>query len=292
MTNVTVIGLGNMGGAVAARLAEAFPTTGFDLSESARAEASKRGVIAAADLASAVADADVVVTSLPNPAIVRSAWTSPDGVLAHAKRGVKLVEISTIDPHTMRELETAAHEAGIDVVVDSPVSGGPAEALAGTLGLFVGGTDAHVESVREILEHMGTPRRTGGVGTAKTVKIVNNMMTMANVAAAAEAFALGVAAGVEPQQLFDVLSVSGGTSHHFVKRWPNALKGDYEARFTVEMAEKDLALAMELARSLRLPTPVASTGNALYQTAIVDGFAGKDIVALLALYEKWATARD
>ena len=101
-------------------------------------------------------------------------------------------------------------------------------------------------------------KHTGGIGTAKVVKLVNNMMSMGNVLVAAEAFALGVAAGVEPQKLYDVLSVSGGRSHHFTKRFPNALKGDFSPGFKMELGEKDLALAVELGRTMKMPTPSAS----------------------------------
>lgn len=286
-TQIAVIGLGNMGGAVAARLASAFPTRGFDLSSAARDRAGSDGVDVVDSIASAIDGAAVIITSLPNADIVRSAWLGPDGVLANATPGATIIELSTIDPFTMRELADAATAAGI-TVVDAPVSGGPNEARAGTLVLLVGGEDQDVAGVEDVLTTIGTINRTGGIGTAKVVKIVNNMMTMANVAAASEAFALGVAAGVEPQRLFDLLKGSGGTSHHFVKRWPWALAGDFDARFSLEMGEKDLALGVALARAVHMPSPVASTGQALYLNAIRSGLAGKDIVALLELYTDWA----
>jgi 3-hydroxyisobutyrate dehydrogenase-like beta-hydroxyacid dehydrogenase len=116
---------------------------------------------------------------------------------------------------------------------------------------------------------------------------VNNMMSMANVLVASEAFALGVAAGVDAKTLFDVLSVSGGRSHHFLKRFPNALKGDFAPGFKMELGEKDLALGIELGRTLRLPTPVASATRELFALALAEGFRGQDIVALLEMYRKW-----
>src|SRR6516164_2227111 len=116
------------------------------------------------------------------------------------------------------------------------------------------------------------------------------MMSMGNVLVAAEAFALGVAAGVDPQTLYDVLSVSGGRSHHFTKRFPNALKGDFSPGFKMELGEKDLALAIALGRSRRLPTPAASAVRELYAMALAEGLRGQDIVALLAMYRRWAEA--
>ena len=114
------------------------------------------------------------------------------------------------------------------------------------------------------------------------------MMSMGNVLVAAEAFALGVAAGVEPDKLYDVLSVSGGRSHHFTKRFPNAIKGDFSPGFKMELGEKDLALAVELGRMTRMPTPSASATRELYALALAEGFRGQDIVALLAMYQNWA----
>jgi 3-hydroxyisobutyrate dehydrogenase-like beta-hydroxyacid dehydrogenase len=157
--------------------------------------------------------------------------------------------------------------------------------------VIVGGDRGDVERAEPVLKLLGTDwKYTGGVGTAKVVRIVNNMMSMGNVLVAAEAFALGVAAGVEPDKLYEVLSVSGGRSHHFTKRFPNALQGDFSPGFKLELGEKDLALGIELGRSLALPTPTASTVRELYAVALAEGFRGQDIVALLAMYQAWARA--
>jgi 3-hydroxyisobutyrate dehydrogenase len=173
-------------------------------------------------------------------------------------------------------------------VVDCPVSGSPSEARAGKLVLIVGGEQTDVVRAEPILKLLGQDWKfTGPVGTAKVVKIVNNMMSMGNVLVAAEAFALGVAAGVEPERLYDVLSVSGGRSHHFTKRFPNALKGDFSPGFKMELGEKDLALGVELGRMIRMPTPSASATRELYALALAEGFRGQDIVALLQMYQSW-----
>jgi 3-hydroxyisobutyrate dehydrogenase-like beta-hydroxyacid dehydrogenase len=146
-----------------------------------------------------------------------------------------------------------------------------------------------VERAEPLLKLLGTDwKYTGGVGTAKVVKIVNNMMSMGNVLVASEAFALGVAAGVEPDKLYEVLSVSGGRSHHFTKRFPNALKNDFSPGFKMELGEKDLALGIELGRIVRMPTPTASVVRELFAVALAEGFRGQDIVALLSMYQGWA----
>jgi len=108
------------------------------------------------------------------------------------------------------------------------------------------------------------------------------------VLVAAEAFALGTAAGVDPRTLYDVLSVSGGRSHHFTKRFPSALEGNFDPGFKMELGEMDLALGIELGRALHMPTPTASLVRELYALALATGFRGRDIVALLAMYNKWS----
>lgn len=286
---ICVVGLGNMGGSVAARLAETgHDVVGYDPDVSARDRAAQAGVTATGVLAEAVTDAGVVITSLPNSAIVRSVWLGDGGLVRLAPRGCFVVELSTIDPTTMRDLAADARTAGLRVL-DCPVSGGPGEARKGTLSLIVGGHEADVEEIRPLLNDIGaTVSYTGDVGTAKVVKLVNNMMSMGNVLVAAEAFAIGVEAGVEPRRLYDVLSASGGRSHHFTKRFPKALDGDFQPGFTMRLGEKDLTLALELARSVGLPAPAAATARDLYGIAVAEGFADDDIVALLNLYRRWA----
>lgn len=283
---VAVVGLGHMGGAVAARLAQFGMVRGFDRSAEARDRAAADGVQVVDTLAAAVSEADVVLTSLPNSAAVRAVW-APEALLDAAKRGAILVELSTVDPATMREVATLAGRAGL-ISVDAPVSGGPGEARNGKLGLIVGGADEHVAQVRPVLERLGSISRTGGVGTGKIVKIVNNLMTLGNVLVAAEAFALGEAAGMDPQMLYEVLATSGGRSHHFTKRFPKALAADFDPGFAVELGEKDLALGVEFARSLGMPAPAAATGQSVYALAMAEGFAQADIVALLQVYRRWA----
>jgi 3-hydroxyisobutyrate dehydrogenase len=288
---VAVVGMGQMGSGMAGRLKEAgYDVVGYDISAEQTARQAGAGFRMAASIKEAVAGSRVILSSLPDPRAVRAAWLGADGIVAHAEAGSLLVELSTIDPHTMREVAGAAGGRGL-AVLDCPVSGSPAEAGVGKLILIVGGERSAVERAEPLLKLLGADwKHTGGVGTAKVVKIVNNMMSMGNVLVAAEAFALGVAAGVEPGKLYEVLSVSGGRSHHLTKRFPNALKGDFSPGFKMELGEKDLALGIELGRSLRLPTPTASTVRELFAVALAEGFRGQDIVALLAMYQNWAKA--
>lgn len=286
---VAVIGMGQMGSAMAARLRESnFDILGFDVSADQRNRLVQEGFRMASSIPEALKDRSIILTSLPDPRAVSEAWLGTNGIVASAVKGSLCIELSTIDPQTMRTVAEAAASRGI-AVVDCPVSGGPNEARTGKLILIAGGELSDVTRAEPVLQRLGADwKHTGGVGTAKAVKIVNNMMTMGNVLVAAEAFALGVAAGVEPQKLYDVLSVSGGRSHHFTKRFPNALKGDFSPGFKMELGEKDLALAVELGRTIKMPTPSASSSRELYSLALAEGFRGQDIVALLSMYQNWA----
>jgi 3-hydroxyisobutyrate dehydrogenase-like beta-hydroxyacid dehydrogenase len=285
---VSVIGLGTMGGAVASRLAVAgYEVHGYDPNPDAVRRAAAKGILVADDPGAAVADVEHVITSLPDSAAVRRAWEGEGGVIAATPGGSLLVELSTIDPETMTAVADAARRRG-HRVIDCAVSGGPDEAAAGTLALLVGADDTDLADAQPLLETIGgSIAHTGPVGTGKIVKLVNNMMSMGNVLVAAEAFEVGRAAGVEPQRLYDVLSTSGGSSQHFVKRFPWVLADDRRTRFSISLAEKDLRLGAELARSVGIPAPTASMVRSLYEIAIAEGFASEDIVALTRLYRGW-----
>ena len=286
---IAVIGMGQMGSAMASRLSEAqHDVMGYDISDAVRRNLSSQGVKMADSLAAALAGRTTVLTSLPDPNAVKGAWLGDDGIIALAEPGSMLVELSTIDPDTMREVGAAASVKGHGVL-DCPVSGSPNEAGTGKLILLVGGEDAVLERAGPLFDLLGqTWQHTGEVGTAKVVKIVNNMMSMGNVLVASEAFSLGVAAGVDPQKLFDVISVSGGRSHHFTKRFPNALEDNFEPGFKMELGEKDLSLGVELGRAMKMPTPTTSLAREMYALALAEGYRGKDIVALMDMYREWA----
>ncbi len=285
---IAVIGMGQMGSGMARRLkANGHDVIGFDTATQTRQALRNEGFAMAESAREAVAGRSVVLTSLPDPAAVRAAWLGEGGLVAVTAKGTLVLELSTIDPNTMKEVGAAAAAQGIDVI-DCPVSGGPNEAANGTMVLICGGETAALERAEPVLKLLGsTWKHTGPVGTAKAVKLVNNMMSMGNVLIAAEAFAMGTAAGVDPEKLFEVLSEAGGRSFHFQKRFPNAIKGDYRPGFKMELGEKDLALAMDFARSLGMPTPATATVRNLMAIALSEGYRGQDIVALHDMYVRW-----
>jgi len=285
--SLTFVGIGQMGGGMAQRLiASGFDVMGFDVSEKSRATAQACGINVQSKLESALRGRQIILSSVPNAQTAREAWLGLEGILAYAQPGTIGIELSTIDPETMRDLASAAKAKGVKMI-DAPVSGGPAEAANGTLVLMVGGNPEDIAQVDDVLKALSSAYHyTGAVGTGKTVKLVNNMMSMGNILIAAEAFALGTAAGVDAELLFSVLSGSGGRSHHFLKRFPNAIKGNCAPGFKLELGEKDLALAIEFARTVNHPTPAASAVRELMAMGLAAGYRGQDVVAMLDYYNK------
>lgn len=284
---IAVVGTGLMGGNMAQALHDAGKDViGYDVSQESVSQLRAQGVDATNDLRKAVSDADVIICSLPNSQIVRAALMGEGGVLATAKSGAMLIEMSSIDPETMKDVAAACGERGI-APLDVPVSGGPNEARAGTLVLLVGGNEADIARGKTVLDTLGGSQFvTGEVGTAKVVKLVNNVMTMGNILVASEAFAMGMAAGVDPEKLYEVLSQSGGKSHQFIKRFPNALKRNFDPGFKMQLGEKDVALAVEVARGMNQPMPMASLIREMYQMALGLGYRDRDIVSLVDMYQR------
>lgn len=288
MDKIAVIGLGQMGGAIAFRLHRQHGgVTGYDASASARETAARAGLPVADSLAQAVQGCPLVLTCLPHSAAVEAVWLGETGLHTLVGAGVTCIELSSIDPDTMKRVAAGVEGLGA-AVLDCPVSGSPAEALEGKLVLLVGGPETLLESMMPVLRTLSeNVRHAGDVGAGKVVKIVNNMMTMANILAASEAFSLGVRAGVNPDRLLEILSVSGGRSSQFLKRFPWAVAGDFAPRFKMELGEKDLALGADLGRAVGQPTPVALLARELYGQAMAQGYLGRDIVALFDMYRHW-----
>src|SRR4030095_10873095 len=200
------IGLATMGGQMARRLvSQGFVVRGYDVSAERAAQAKTAGVILESSPGHVAAAADGVLSSLPDPAAVRIAYLGESGVLAGAHAGMTWIDLSTIDPETCREVAASAAAAKIDCL-DAPVSGGPVEAGTGKLLFIVGGDAAVLERCRPVLMALATEiHHVGPLGSGLVVKLVNNLMSMGNMAVAAEAMVLGVKAGIEPRRLFDIL---------------------------------------------------------------------------------------
>jgi 3-hydroxyisobutyrate dehydrogenase len=288
-TRIGFVGLGAMGGNMARRLASlGFTVAGYDISGANAQRSGDAGVKIVESPAAAADGAEFVLSSLPDPAAIRQAYLGPEGVLTRVRPGTVLIDLSTIDPATWREVAAAAATRGA-ACLDAPVSGGPADAGSGKLVFLIGGEADVIERSRPVLEALGsTIHHVGPLGSGLIVKLVNNVMSVCNVVVAAEAMVLGVKAGIEPQALFDMLSTSGGRSFHFQKRFPNVLAGDFAPYFSIALSRKDLGLALDMAAQLGVPMPAAGAVKQVYEEARASGLAGQDMAAVTRLYEAWA----
>jgi 3-hydroxyisobutyrate dehydrogenase len=281
MTNIAFIGLGNMGGPMAANLLKAkHVVTAFDLSAPAIAKAVEAGATKAVSIAEAAKNADVVVTMLPAGKHVRAVYTNSDGVIANAKKGALFIDSSTIDVESARTVISAAKKADFDMV-DAPVSGGVGGATAGTLTFMVGGTKEAFERARPVLEKMGKNIfHAGGAGNGQAAKIANNMLLGTTMIATCEAFNLAEKLGLDAQTFFNISSTASGQSWSMTTYCPAPgpvptapSNRDYKPGFAASMMLKDMRLAQEAAHAAKAATPLGAQAEALY--ALMEA-AGKD----------------
>src|SRR5262249_19255938 len=276
-------------GPMARRLVETgFTVTGFEPDQARAGKAKADGVVLATSPARVAEASDMVLSSLPDVATVRRAYEAADGAIAGARAGMTFIDVSTTDPESWREVAKAAKAKGVECL-DAPVSGGPTDAGSGKLIFLIGGEAAVLERCRPVLSVLGHEiHHIGPLGSGQIIKIVNNVMSVGNVAVAAEAMVLGVRAGLDPQRLYDILSTSGGRAPDFIKRFPNVLAGDFTPYFGINLSRKDVAIGLNMAASLGLPMPVTSAVRQTYDTAHAEGFGSLDMAGVISLYEKWA----
>jgi 3-hydroxyisobutyrate dehydrogenase len=288
------IGLGNMGGPMAANLLKAGHTvTGFDLAKPALDALAKAGGKPAAGAAAAVADAEIIVTMLPAGPHVRQVYAGEGGLIAAAKPGALLVDSSTIDVETARFVAKAASERGFDML-DAPVSGGVGGAAAGTLTFMVGGSEAGFARAQLVLQAMGkTIVHAGPSGNGQAAKICNNMILGISMIAVSEGFALAERLGLDWQRLFDISSKSSGQCWSMTNYCPAPgpvpaapSNRDYQAGFTADMMLKDLKLAQQAAQTSGAATPLGAEAAALYQMLVNTGQGPKDFSAIFRMIRR------
>ena len=281
------IGLGNMGGGMAANLVKAgHQVHAFDLAEDAVARAREAGCTTHARAADAVAGADVVVTMLPNGAIVRAVYAGD--VLGTAPAGALLLDCSTIDVASARAVAEQAAAGGYRFV-DAPVSGGIAAANAGTLTFMVGGEAADFASAEPILAAMGKAViHAGGAGAGQAAKICNNMLLGASMVATCEAFALADKLGLDLQTFFDISSKASGQCWSMTSYCPvpgvgpvTPADNGYQGGFASALMLKDLRLAMQAASDVGATVPMGERAEARYAAFVDSGQAGLDFSAII-----------
>ena len=289
MTTIAFIGLGHMGGGMAANLAKAgHDVRAFDLSAEAMDAAKASGCLPAASAPEAVADAEVVVTMLPAGKHVAQVYT--DTLLTTAKPGTLLIDSSTIDVTTARDVATRAAAKGL-VAVDAPVSGGIAAAAGGTLTFMVGGSAEAFARAEPVLAAMGKAViHAGAVGAGQAAKICNNMILGATMAATTEAFNLARDLGLDLQAFYDIASVSSGQSWSMTSYCPVPGVGPespadrgYEGGFAAALMLKDMRLALDAAAGAGTAVPVVACAAERYQALADRGEGGKDFSAVIGL---------
>ncbi len=288
---IAFIGLGNMGGPMAANLAKAgHDVRVFDLSADAVARAEGEGCTGAASIAEAVETADAVVTMLPAGAHVRRVYAGPDGVFAAAASGALLIDSSTIDVDSARAVAGDAASHGFPMV-DAPVSGGVAAATAGALTFMVGGKEAAFARAEPILAHMGKAViHAGAPGAGQAAKICNNMLLGVSMIATAEAFALAERLGLDPQRFFDISSKASGQCWSMTSYCPipgpvpaSPANRDYAPGFAAAMMLKDLRLAQDAAKAAGAAIPLGAHAQQLYELYAALGGADKDFSGVIQM---------
>jgi 3-hydroxyisobutyrate dehydrogenase len=287
MARVAFIGLGNMGGGMAANLAKAgHDVRAFDLSQDALDKAKAAGCLPVASAAEAIEGAEAIVTMLPAGRHVEGVYK--DAVFGRAQPSAILIDCSTIDVATARRVAEAAAAQGL-TAVDAPVSGGIAAANGGTLTFMVGGSAEGFDRAQPYLAQMGKAViHAGASGSGQAAKMANNMLLGATMIATCEAFRLAERLGLDAQTFYDISSVSSGQSWSMTSYCPVPGVGpetpadrDYQGGFAAALMLKDLRLAMQAAAEAGAATPLGAHAAQLYEAFVADGHGGTDFSGII-----------
>jgi len=292
MTQIAFIGLGHMGLPMARNLLKAgFPLKVFDLVQAAMDELAGEGALPAKSAAEAAAGAQVVISMLPASRHVEGLYLGADGLLAALKPGTLVLECSTIAPEVARTVHAAAHERGIELL-DAPVSGGTAGAAAGTLTFMVGGHPETLAKAQPFFQAMGKNIfHAGPDGAGQVAKVCNNQVLAVQMIATAEAMAMGVANGLEPAVLAEIMRQSSGGNWTLEKYnpWPGVMENapaskGYSGGFMAELMAKDLGLAQQAAHSSGSSTPMGALALQLYRLLLKQGKGKQDFSVVQQLF--------
>ncbi|MGA2465294.1 MAG: NAD(P)-dependent oxidoreductase [Thermodesulfobacteriota bacterium] len=289
MERIGFIGLGAMGGPMAKNLVKkGFGLTVFDVVTEKMEPLKGVGAEGAASGKEVAEKCPIIITMLPSSPHVNEAVLGPKGIFEGVQKGSVLIDMSTIDPITTREIARILEEKGVEML-DAPVARGVPAAVAGTLVIYVGGEKEVFDRHREILAAMGTDiYHVGDIGTGEVVKIVNNLMVAVTTCALAEAMVLGVKAGVKPDILFEALSSGSGNSFVLQNHYKNNVMKDKfeEGVFPVDYMLKDLNLALSTGNQLRVPLHFAALSAQQYILAGASGESKKYHPAVIRPLEK------
>ena len=279
------IGLGAMGLPIARRLLDA----GYAVAVNNRSRASVESLVslgaeALPDAAAIGASCDVVLTALPTPATVREVYLGKRGLMYSARAGTVLIDLSTVSPELSREIDRAARARSVDFL-DAPISGGPEGAVNGTLTVMCGGDVEAFERVRPLFEVFGERiYYAGPSGAGCTIKLVNQLLVSIHAVATAEALALTIQAGADPNLTFEVVRNAWGSSRVFERSFPLMLAGNDDGGANISIVLKDITVVLDLAREIGLPLGVGSAACEALTAARDQGLGTRDIAALRLLF--------
>jgi 2-hydroxy-3-oxopropionate reductase len=287
MTTVGFIGLGIMGGPMAANLVKAgFDVTGYNRTRpkvDALIEAGGRG---ADDVPEAVRDADVIVTMLPDSPDVEAVVTADDGIFANARRGALYVDMSSIRPDVSARLAELGRDRELRVL-DAPVSGGEVGAIEGTLSIMVGGEAADFEEAKPVLQAVGkTIVHVGPAGSGQTVKAANQLIVAGNIELVAEAIVFLEAYGVDLKAALEVLGGGLAGSTVLARKGTSMLAREFQPGFRLELHHKDLGIVQSAAREAGVVIPLGAVVSQLVAALVARGDGGLDHSGLLKLVQE------
>jgi 3-hydroxyisobutyrate dehydrogenase len=286
---IVFIGLGHMGLPMAQNLVKAgFRVSGHDLVPAAVEKLLAVGGTTSADAMQQIPNAKVVITMLPASRHVEALYLGDNGILAHVAAGALLIDCSTIAPESSRKVAAAAAERGC-AMLDAPVSGGTNGAAAGTLTFMVGGETASFERARPYLEKMGKAIfHAGNAGSGQTVKVCNNMLLGIQMIGTCEAIRLGLANGMDPKVLSEIMSKSSGRNWvlEVYNPYPGVMENtpashNYQGGFGVDLMLKDLGLAVENAQQTGTTVALGQLARTLYQNHSESGAGALDFSSIL-----------
>jgi 3-hydroxyisobutyrate dehydrogenase-like beta-hydroxyacid dehydrogenase len=284
---VAVIGLGSMGmGAALNLMRKGHAVTGVEPRESVRAALAAEGGAAVATPADLPGDLDAVVVFVVNAAQTTDVLFGPSGCADRLAAGTVVLCCTTVAPEFARTLAAQLDARGL-LLLDAPVSGGAAGARAGSMTVMASGPEAAFAKAQPVLDAIaGKVWRLGdAAGIGSTIKMVNQLLAGVHIATAAEAMALGIRAGADPQTLFDVITTSAGNSWMFQNRVPHILAGDDTPLSAVNIFVKDLGIVLDQARALTFPLPLASAAHQLFLAAAAGGHGAKDDAFVIRVWQ-------
>ncbi len=275
---VGVIGMGSMGmGAALSLLRAGHAVTGCDMRDTARAEFAEAGGTAVATTAEIPAGTQALLVLVVNAQQTEAAVFGEAGAAARLAPGGVVISSATMAPDSARALAARAEAMGL-LWLDAPVSGGATKAREGAMTVMASGSHAAFDAAQPVLDAIATKvwRLGDAVGIGATVKVVHQLLAGVHIAVAAEAMALGIRAGAEPQALYDVVTSAAGNSWMFENRMARVLTGDDAPRSAVDIFIKDLGLVTDMARSLDFPVPLAAQAQQLFTAARAMGQGQRD----------------